>query len=36
MIEFFDDSFDIGKEPLPMVDPELKTLYDHLNDELLK
>lgn len=33
-IIFFDDSIDIGKEPLPVTDPELKKLHEKIFEEL--
>lgn len=33
IIDFIDDSVDIGKEPLPITDPKIKEIHDKLMDE---
>ena len=36
MMEFIDDSVDIGKEPLQIDDPEFEKLYNQIIDEYKK
>ena len=33
LIEFIDDTVDIGKEPLPITDPELERLCNQIMDK---
>ena len=33
LIDFIDDSVDIGKEPLPITDPKIKEIHDKLMNE---
>lgn len=36
VIDFIDDSVDIGKEPLPLTDPKIKEIHDKLINEYKK
>ena len=33
LIEYIDDTVDIGKEPLPITDPELEKLCNQIRDK---
>lgn len=33
LIEFIDDTIDIGKEPLPITDPDIEMLCDQIRDK---
>ena len=33
LIEFIDDTVDIGKEPLPITDPELEKICNQIMDK---